>query len=117
MESLEGLLKTYKQEDLIKEILYLSKDNPNICEHFIKKQSFHKQEKTLNNVNFKITKNMAFRFMYSGKNYDGLVTQKDTKNTIEEHIFAALKKAKLIEDENSCNFARCGRTDAGVSSV
>src|SRR5690606_6681012 len=68
-------------------------------------------------LKFDCIRNYAFKFMYYGKNYDGLVIQKDTKNTIEDHIFTALKRAKLIENENTCNFARCGRTDAGVSSV
>jgi tRNA pseudouridine38/39 synthase len=121
MESLEGMLKKYKPDELIKEILHLSKNNPCVLEHFSGKNTSSsknsRQQDTGKEVDFGITKNMAFKFMYNGKGYDGLVTQKDTKNTIEEHIFTALKKSKLIEDENSCNFARCGRTDAGVSSV
>jgi tRNA pseudouridine38/39 synthase len=121
MDKLEDLLKTYKQEDLVREILHLSRDNINISEHFMKRLSNKtKSQKAIINkdkVDFTRTKNMAFKFMYNGKGYDGLVKQKDTKNTIEERLFFALKKAKLIEDENSCNFARCGRTDAGVSSV
>jgi tRNA pseudouridine38/39 synthase len=122
MEKFEDILKEFKHDELIKELLYLSKTDSNLKEHFCKKYS-NKTQRIANNistgkqVNYEITKNMAFKFMYNGKNYDGLVVQKDTKNTIEEHIFTALKKAKLIEDENSCNFARCGRTDAGVSSV
>ena len=26
-------------------------------------------------------------------------------------------KAKLIEDKDTCNYARCGRTDVGVSAL
>jgi tRNA pseudouridine38/39 synthase len=116
MENLESHLKNYKKEDLIKEIIFLSKSNPDIGEHFINKVPKVKLPQG-KDVTFNLTKYMAFKFMYNGKGYDGLVVQKDSKNTIEEHIFTALKKAKLIVDENSCNFARCGRTDAGVSSV
>jgi tRNA pseudouridine38/39 synthase len=122
MENLENLLKNSKHDDLVKDIMKLTKTNPSILEYYMKKQNYKKIEnnnniKTDNKVDFSLTKNMAFKFMYMGKNYDGLVTQKDTKNTIEEHIFTALKKSKLIIDEFGCNFARCGRTDAGVSSV
>ena len=71
-------------------------------------------------LDFSIKKNMAFKFMYNGKNYEGLVLQSHTNNTVESHIFNALKKASLIEDiskiENN-NYTRCGRTDAGVSST
>ena len=79
-----------------------------------------KKEKELN---FNITENIAFKFMYIGKNYDGLVIQTSTNNTIEEIIFKALKKCKFLPDEKNIdklmsisNFSRCGRTDKGVNS-
>jgi tRNA pseudouridine38/39 synthase len=68
-------------------------------------------------LDFSIQKNIAFKFMYNGKNYEGLVTQQHTENTVEQHIFDALKKAYLIENVESANYSRCGRTDAGVSST
>lgn len=42
--------------------------------------------------------------------------QEDTTETIEHHLFKALKKAKFIKDRASSNYHRCGRTDKGVSS-
>jgi tRNA pseudouridine38/39 synthase len=61
--------------------------------------------------------------MYIGKNYDGLVIQSTTKNTIEEILFSSLKKCKFLDptknnDEliSTSNFSRCGRTDKGVNS-
>jgi tRNA pseudouridine38/39 synthase len=68
-------------------------------------------------LDFSIRKSMAFKFMYVGKNYEGLVVQNHTKNTVEENIINSMKKANLIEDLESCNYSRCGRTDAGVSST
>jgi len=59
---------------------------------------------------------MAFKFMYNGKNYAGLVIQNHTNNTVEAKILRALLTAKLIENFEDSNFARCGRTDTGVSS-
>ena len=34
--------------------------------------------------------------MYVGRNYEGLVTQAHTQNTVEHHIFTSLLKALLI---------------------
>jgi len=68
-------------------------------------------------IDYNIVKNFAFKFMYMGKNYDGLVTQLHTTNTIENFIFKALVKATLVKNIEDCNYSRCGRTDAGVSAI
>ena len=74
-------------------------------------------------LDFTKTIPMAFKFMYIGEKYDGLVIQSTTKNTIEEKIFFALKKANFLENKSteelisSSNYSRCGRTDKGVSST
>lgn len=67
-------------------------------------------------LDFSITKHLAFKFMYFGHNYDGLITQNSTSNTIEEKIIQAFIKAKLIKDVESSKYVRCGRTDKGVSA-
>merc|ERR1712226_246143 len=59
---------------------------------------------------------IAFKFLYLGWNYQGFAAQDNTSNTIEEELFAALKKSRLIEDRSSVNYSRCGRTDKGVSA-
>lgn len=51
-----------------------------------------------------------------GWNYHGFVEQEDTMNTIEHHIFEALKRSCLIESREASNYHRCGRTDKGVSA-
>ncbi|EAY02404.1 tRNA pseudouridine synthase A family protein [Trichomonas vaginalis G3] len=60
---------------------------------------------------------IALRIAYIGWNLKGFVLQNDTNETVEYHIFEALKRAKLIRNENECNYSLCGRTDAGVSGV
>ncbi|RZC40246.1 tRNA pseudouridine(38/39) synthase, partial [Asbolus verrucosus] len=57
---------------------------------------------------------VLLKFLYLGWDYQGYVTQEDTINTIEHHIFEALKKTCLIEDRASSNYHRCGRTDKGA---
>ncbi|KAE9553535.1 hypothetical protein FO519_003228 [Halicephalobus sp. NKZ332] len=58
---------------------------------------------------------IALMFLYLGWSYDGLVTQENTKNTIEGAILEALEKTKLIESREVAMWSRCGRTDKGVS--
>ncbi|KAJ2452951.1 pseudouridine synthase deg1 [Coemansia sp. RSA 2424] len=70
---------------------------------------------------------VAFKFSYFGWAYHGLARQGNALEsedkrliegqfpTIEGEIFRALASCKLIEDESSCDYTRCGRTDRGVS--
>lgn len=73
-------------------------------------------------IDYSIKKQFAFKFMYLGSNYDGLVFQSTTHNTIEEVLFNAMKRCALIEDKpietlmGELNYSRCGRTDKGVNS-
>lgn len=59
---------------------------------------------------------MALKFLYLGWEYCGFAVQIHTKKTIEEQIFNALLKTKLLESRESSNYHRCGRTDKGVSA-
>ena len=60
---------------------------------------------------------IAMRIAYIGWDLSGFVLQESTNNTVEYHLFEAMKRAKLIRDPKSCNYSLCGRTDAGVSGV
>lgn len=60
---------------------------------------------------------IALKFSYLGKNYKGLVVQKHTEDTVEHHIFQALKKTCLVEDIAKSQYTRCGRTDKGVNAM
>ncbi|VDK17307.1 unnamed protein product [Anisakis simplex] len=59
---------------------------------------------------------IALMFLYYGWQYDGLVQQQDTLNTVEEVIKNALLKVRLIESWKTCEWSRSGRTDKGVSA-
>ena len=59
---------------------------------------------------------IAFKFLYLGWDYQGFAAQENTKNTIEEELFLALVRSKLIEKRDGVNYSRCGRTDKGVSA-
>ena len=48
--------------------------------------------------------------------YQGFAVQENTANTIEHHLFSALTKSCLIENRETSNYHRCGRTDKGVSA-
>lgn len=61
-------------------------------------------------------RHLALKFLYLGWNFDGFVVQDNTSNTIEDALFNALEKIKLIENRQSSNYQRCGRTDIGVSA-
>uniref|UniRef100_A0A0C9Q1B3 PUS3_0 protein n=1 Tax=Fopius arisanus TaxID=64838 RepID=A0A0C9Q1B3_9HYME len=61
-------------------------------------------------------RHILLKFYYLGWNYHGFVEQEDTTNTIEHHIFEALRKSCLVENRKSSNYHRCGRTDKGVSA-
>jgi tRNA pseudouridine38/39 synthase len=62
-------------------------------------------------------RHIALKIAYLGWNYSGFVSQENTENTIEEHLFSALNKLRLIKDRGSCQYSRCGRTDKGVSAL
>lgn len=61
-------------------------------------------------------RHIALKILYFGWDYDGLAAQIDSQNTVEFHLFEALKKTCLIESRDKCGYNRCGRTDKGVSS-
>ena len=63
---------------------------------------------------------IALKFAYLGMNYKGLVIQTNAEETVESRIFEALRKICLVDPEGAmfkCRYARCGRTDKGVSAL
>lgn len=61
-------------------------------------------------------RHVALRLAYLGWQYQGFAVQENTDNTVEARVFEALLKTKLIQDRQSSNYHRCGRTDKGVSA-
>lgn len=60
---------------------------------------------------------VAFKVSYIGWNYNGFQIQPNIKSTIEEELFSAFEKTRLIQDRHSCEYTRCGRTDRGVNAL
>ncbi|XP_069840877.1 tRNA pseudouridine(38/39) synthase isoform X2 [Dendropsophus ebraccatus] len=60
---------------------------------------------------------VALRLAYLGWNYQGFASQENTRNTVEEVMFEALMKTRLVETRQGANYHRCGRTDRGVSAL
>lgn len=61
-------------------------------------------------------RHIGLKILYFGWDYYGLAEQNNCDNTIEHHLFEALRITCLIESRQQCNYNRCGRTDKGVSS-
>ncbi|XP_049849444.1 tRNA pseudouridine(38/39) synthase-like [Schistocerca gregaria] len=62
-------------------------------------------------------RHIALHVAYLGWDYAGLSYQKNVELTIENVLVDACKTLKLIQDIESSNWQRAGRTDKGVSSV
>ena len=63
---------------------------------------------------------VAFKFAYLGWPYCGYAGPSDgTVPAVEEIILAAFKRLRLIDefDDDDCEYAKCGRTDRGVSAM
>ncbi|XP_075765725.1 tRNA pseudouridine(38/39) synthase isoform X3 [Pelodiscus sinensis] len=61
-------------------------------------------------------KHVALKIAYLGWGYQGFASQENTNNTIEEKLFEALSKTRLVDNRQTSNYHRCGRTDKGVSA-
>ena len=57
------------------------------------------------------------KFSYVGTSYLGVAYQDEATPTVEREIFKALLLTRQIQSRESCNFSRCGRTDAGVHAA
>jgi tRNA U38,U39,U40 pseudouridine synthase TruA len=60
---------------------------------------------------------IALKLAYLGWNFHGFATQPNSAYSVEDHIFAALLKTRLIESREHCEYSRAGRTDVGVSAL
>lgn len=62
---------------------------------------------------------VALQLQYEGGNYFGFAAQAqgECDETVEKQLFAALRKVCLIEDRQTSEYSRCGRTDRGVSAL
>lgn len=60
---------------------------------------------------------IALRVMYAGWKFHGFASQSNIENTVENRLFEALLKTRLIESKDTCCYSRAGRTDVGVSAL
>ena len=123
-------LKSLQKEELIK--LLIEK-----CPEFAEGENFQENKRKSNKNNEREfdssayeSKMVALKVAYFGFSYQGFASQtgllnifnerkiaSNTSDTVEDHIFRALIRTRLILDPSTCNYSRCGRTDAGVSST
>lgn len=115
-------LKELSKEDLINRVLQLDAYNVQL------KNTVKKLLSDAEDISSSLSRKRPFdfskhkrrhillKFLYLGWDYQGLASQENTMKTIESQVFTALTRACLVEDRQSCNYHRCGRTDKGVSS-
>lgn len=62
---------------------------------------------------------IALKFSYLGWHFHGLASQpQDTSlRAVEDFLFHALVRTKLISSRTTCDYSRAGRTDIGVSAL
>lgn len=63
-----------------------------------------------------LTLRVAFKLAYLGNKYHGFQIQPDVP-TIEEKLFKALKKLRILDDPQEANYSSAGRTDKGVHAL
>ncbi|KAK0078921.1 hypothetical protein PV325_001933 [Microctonus aethiopoides] len=120
--SSKNALELLDKNDLIDKILQLEA-HINQLKNIIKKSETGDQQKTKRKKSDRPfdfancqKRHILLKFYYLGWNYHGFVEQEDTINTVEHYIFEALKRSCLIENRETSNYHRCGRTDKGVSA-
>ncbi|CAF3927673.1 unnamed protein product [Rotaria magnacalcarata] len=79
------------------------------------KESNEKKTKTMRPFDFskQPKRHIFLKFFYLGWEYHGFVVQETTSETVEDFLFGALMKTRLIEQRATSNYHRCGRTDRG----
>ncbi|XP_057314732.1 tRNA pseudouridine(38/39) synthase-like isoform X2 [Hydractinia symbiolongicarpus] len=124
-ESTPDGLQELSQQDLISKCEELLKSNQELKKRLANCQQNQKSESKTKRKEHKqrpidfskySKRHIAFKFLYLGWDYQGFAAQENTSNTIEEELFAAFLKSKLIKDRASARYSRCGRTDKGVSA-
>ncbi|XP_027733462.1 tRNA pseudouridine(38/39) synthase isoform X1 [Vombatus ursinus] len=126
---MEGNIETNQTETLLKRIQELEREvqrlqreqadnkSPNIKgESSTEAGKPKKRQQRAFNFSTYGQRHVALRIAYLGWGYQGFASQENTNNTIEEKLFEALTKTRLVESRQTSNYHRCGRTDKGVSA-
>ncbi|XP_055530233.1 tRNA pseudouridine(38/39) synthase [Wyeomyia smithii] len=116
-------LKAFSKEQLVDRIIQLESQNfqlKNIIQKTTGSKTVECVTRQKKHRSFDFSKchkrHILLRFFYLGWDYHGYASQEDSANTIEYHLFNALTRVCLIENRESSNYHRCGRTDKGVSA-
>lgn len=112
----EKLLK--RVQELEQEVKRLKKEQANNKDSNIRENSSGAGGKPKRAFDFSAhgQRHVALKIAYLGWGYQGFASQENTSNTIEEKLFEALTKTRLVENRQTSNYHRCGRTDKGVSA-
>ncbi|XP_074072490.1 tRNA pseudouridine(38/39) synthase isoform X2 [Macrotis lagotis] len=126
---MEGNIETNQTETLLKRIQELEREVQRLQQKQADKKSpsikgessteaGKPKKRQQRNFNFSAygQRHVALRIAYLGWGYQGFASQENTNNTIEEKLFEALTKTRLVESRQTSNYHRCGRTDKGVSA-
>ncbi|OAF70440.1 tRNA pseudouridine synthase 3 [Intoshia linei] len=106
--SRKELLK-FSKEELISMLLQKNSMHTNSSKKEKRKKTFHFEKYGIRKI--------ALLFSYIGIDYDGLVRQENTENTVEANLIKTLQLVKCIKDVTSAKIEFCGRTDKGVSAT
>ena len=49
--------------------------------------------------------------------FKGYTLQEGSPNTVENYLFDAFQRTKLIQSRETSNYHRCGRTDRGIQKI
>ncbi|CAF3366417.1 unnamed protein product [Rotaria socialis] len=109
------------REQIIQRCQQLEKHVDQLRNTIVKKKEKKSNEKNTKSMRpFDFSKHpkrhIFLKFFYLGWEYHGFVVQETTSQTVEDFLFDALIKTRLIEQRATSNYHRCGRTDRGVSA-
>lgn len=117
MEKSDEELLSLSKEQLVARIRQLERPSTSQC---ATKEPRRKKKERQFNFDQHPKRQIALQVAYYGAKYRGLVgagLEVDETESVESEIFQALRVTKLIEnDREAWHYARCGRTDAGVSA-
>ncbi|KAI8081934.1 pseudouridine synthase [Gilbertella persicaria] len=120
---MEDKYSDFNRDQLLERIKELESQLIGNTDDDIELKHKNKKRKTTEKRPFDMSKytqrKIALRVAYLGWNYCGYASQSRPEEipTIEDMLFKALLKCRLIEDIEASDYSRCGRTDKGVSGL
>ncbi|KAJ6234321.1 tRNA pseudouridine(38/39) synthase [Anaeramoeba flamelloides] len=116
----ENKKENKKEKEKEKEKTNEKQENKTTKQKKKRKRKNQKQQKKQKQFKWNLynRRRIVLQVTYDGEGYSGFASQTyPHSETIQEHVFNALKTTKLIKDEESANLQCSGRTDKGVSAL